>query len=137
MLLTGRNTLASELHAVMAVKGATEWSKILDVDRTTVHKWWAGEAYPRGRQLEAIATELGRRLRFVTDEDGAEDEAATLLRLWTGVEPPPWARTLTDEITAAVRDLRQEALEEGARQRLDELTARLEQRLRGERTREA
>ena len=86
--MTERTTLAAELQAVMARKGATEWSKVLDVDRTTVHKWWAGDAYPRGKQLEAIARETGRQLRFVEDDE----------------EPTPkWARTLTDEIKREVR----------------------------------
>jgi transcriptional regulator with XRE-family HTH domain len=84
MLVTERTGLASELQAVMATKGATEWSKVLDVDRTTVHKWWSGDSYPRGEKLEAIARELGRRIRLVPSEE---------------VEPPPaWARALTDEI---------------------------------------
>jgi hypothetical protein len=86
--VTERTTLAAELQAVMARKGATEWSKVLDVDRTTVHKWWAGDAYPRGRQLEAIARETGRQLRFVAD---------------TTKEPPPaWAETLPKDVAAEV-----------------------------------
>lgn len=87
--MTERTTLAAELQAVMARKGATEWSKVLDVDRTTVHKWWAGDAYPRGKQLEAIARETGRQLRFVEDDQEPD--------------PPRWARTLTDEIKSEVR----------------------------------
>jgi hypothetical protein len=88
MLVTERTTLAVELQAVMASRGATEWSKILDVDRTTVHKWWSGDAYPRGRQLEAIAREVGMSLRFVPE---AVEEA------------PSWARQLTDEIKREIR----------------------------------
>ncbi|MCC6619455.1 MAG: hypothetical protein IT341_10515 [Chloroflexi bacterium] len=86
--MTERTTLAVELQAVMATRGATEWSKILDVDRTTVHKWWSGDAYPRGRQLEAIAREVGMRLRFVPD--AAEDA-------------PTWARQLTEEVKREIR----------------------------------
>lgn len=84
MLVTGRTTLAAELQAVMASRGATEWSKILDVDRTTVHKWWAGDAYPRGKQLEAIARETGRQLRFVEEPEA----------------PPAWAEELARDAAA-------------------------------------
>ena len=70
----------------MASRGATEWAKVLDVDRTTVHKWWSGDAFPRGRQLEAIARETGKSLRFVEDAK----EAA----------PPDWAERLMGGIFA-------------------------------------
>jgi transcriptional regulator with XRE-family HTH domain len=84
MLVTERTTLAIELQSVMAAQGATEWSKILDVDRTTVHKWWSGDSVPRGSHLEAIAQATGRRLRFVSDD---EEEPA-----------PSWVRELVTRI---------------------------------------
>lgn len=83
-MVTERTTLAAELQAVMAMRGATEWSKILDVDRTTVHKWWAGDAYPRGRQLEAIARETGRQLRFVEPGEALPAWAAELAKSAAG-----------------------------------------------------
>jgi hypothetical protein len=85
-VLTERTTFSAELQAVMASRGATEWSKVLDVDRTTVHKWWSGDAFPRGRQLEAIARETGRTLRFVP-----HDETAA---------PPDWAERLLEGLFA-------------------------------------
>jgi hypothetical protein len=88
LLVTERTTFSALLQEVMASKGATEWSKVLDVDRTTVHKWWSGDAFPRGRQLEAIARETGRQLRFVADDE----EAA----------PPKWAERLADETASKI-----------------------------------
>lgn len=88
MVVTERTAFSAELQAVMAAKGATEWAKVLDVDRTTVHKWWSGDAFPRGRQLDAIARETGRRLAFVTDTQRAA--------------PPDWVERLERKLDILV-----------------------------------
>lgn len=111
--MTERTGFAAELQATMASKGATEWAKLLDVDRTTVHKWWSGDAYPRGRHLEAIARELGAELRFVAADTDPSDT--------TESAPPEWARRIAIRVRAAAaklavtdEDLARAAIEEAA-----------------------
>jgi transcriptional regulator with XRE-family HTH domain len=102
----------------------------LGVSRTAVWRWARGEAVTPG-----ALNRVQSLLRPDTKEEAAPEGAAeTLLRLWTGETPPPWAVMGRQQILEALESLRGDSMDATAEAAGRELAARLLPQLPEQRT---
>lgn len=102
-----------------------------DVSPRTVRRWVEGDAPPDTAWQQAVLDVLG--IQKGTPQLDAEGLVTLFLKRWATADRPKWAKQLTADVIAAVKDLRGEALEEAARQEVRAAAAELERQIRAAR----